>query len=77
MDANIATYRLWEVVGTPAEAIFSGDEMAYEISCDQDNTVDEIAMLKKKQIMESVLLSRQVAAFCVFAATSFAQWLER
>jgi hypothetical protein len=45
--ADVATFGLWEVVGTPAEAIFSGDEMAYEVSYDQDNKVDEVTTLKK------------------------------
>jgi hypothetical protein len=45
--ADVATFGLWEVVGTPAEAIFSGDEMAYEVSHDQDNKVDEVTTLKK------------------------------
>jgi hypothetical protein len=38
---------LWDVVGTPTEAIFSGDEMAYEVSYDQDNKVYEVTTLKK------------------------------
>lgn len=45
--ADVATFGLWEVVGTPTEAIFSGDEMAYEVSYDQDNKVDEVTTLKK------------------------------
>ncbi|WP_231623580.1 hypothetical protein [Nitrosospira briensis] len=45
--ADVATFGLWEVVGTPAEAIFSGDEMAYEVSYDQDNKIDEVTTLKE------------------------------
>jgi hypothetical protein len=35
------------VVDTPAEAIFRGYEMAYEVSYDQNNKVDEVTTLKK------------------------------
>jgi hypothetical protein len=38
---------LWEVVGTPVERTFNGDEMAYEVSYDNNNRVDEVIALKK------------------------------
>ena len=45
--ADVLTLGLWEVVGTPAEGVFSGDEMAYEVSYDSDNRVDQVIALKK------------------------------
>lgn len=45
--ADVLTLGLWEVVGTPAEGVFSGDEMAYEVSYDKDNRIDEVIALKK------------------------------
>lgn len=46
--ADVMTLGLWEVVGTPTEAIFSGEEMAFEVSYDEDDQVDQITVLKKK-----------------------------
>lgn len=45
--ADVMTLGLWEVVGTPAEAIFSGDEMAFEVSYDQNDRVEQLTTLKK------------------------------
>lgn len=45
--ADVMTLGLWEVVGTPTEAVFSGDEMAYEVSYDQDDRIDQVIALKK------------------------------
>ena len=45
--ADVATLGLWEVVGIPGEAVFSGEEMAYEVSYDQDCRVDHVTALKK------------------------------
>ncbi|SEK84125.1 hypothetical protein [Nitrosovibrio tenuis] len=46
--ADVATLGLWEVVGTPTEAIFSGDEMAYDVTYDKDDVVDQVTVLKLK-----------------------------
>jgi hypothetical protein len=46
--ADVATFGLWEVVGTPAEAVFSGDEMAYDVTYDKDDVVDQVTVLKMK-----------------------------
>jgi hypothetical protein len=46
--ADVATFFLWEVVGTPGEAIFSGDEMAYDVTYDKDDVVDQVTVLKMK-----------------------------
>ena len=44
--ADVFTLGLWEVVGTPAEAIFDGQQMAYEVSYDGENKVDQVTVLK-------------------------------
>ncbi|HET7062284.1 MAG TPA: hypothetical protein VFI43_08920 [Nitrosospira sp.] len=44
--ADVATFGLWEVVGTPAEAVFSGDEMAYDVTYDKNDRVDQVTILK-------------------------------
>jgi hypothetical protein len=46
--ADVFTLGLWEVVGTPTEAIFDGSEMAYEVSYDEYDKVDHINVLKKE-----------------------------
>lgn len=45
--ADVMTLGLWEVVGTPVEGVFSGDEMAFEVSYDQDDRIDQVTALKK------------------------------
>ena len=45
--ASIATLGLWELFGTPTEITFNGDEMAFQVSYDENDIVDEIAMIKK------------------------------
>ncbi len=45
--ADVLTLGLWEVVATPTEGIFSGDEMAFQVRYDRDDRVDEVVALKK------------------------------
>ena len=45
--ADVMTLGLWEVVGTPAEAVFSGDEMAFEVSYDRNNRIKQVTTIKK------------------------------
>ena len=45
--ADVMTLGLWEVVGTPTEAVFSGDEMAFEVSYDQNDRIDQVMTIKK------------------------------
>ncbi|SFO06247.1 hypothetical protein [Nitrosospira briensis] len=45
--ADVMTLGLWEVVGTPTEAVFSGDEMAFEVSYDQNDRIDQVTTIKK------------------------------
>jgi hypothetical protein len=44
--ADLMTLGLWEVVGTPAEAVFSGDEMAFEVSYDRNNRINQVTTIK-------------------------------
>ena len=44
--ADVFTLFLWEVIGTPAEAVFTGAEIAYEVSYDKDNRIDSLVLLK-------------------------------
>ena len=46
--ADFLTLGLWEVVGTPTEAVFSGKNMAVKVIYDADNKVKEIVYLKGK-----------------------------
>lgn len=46
--ADVFTLGLWEVVGTPAEAIFSGKEMAIKITYDANDKVKNVVYLKGK-----------------------------
>ena len=45
--ADVLTLGIWEVVGTPVEGVFSGDEMAFEVRYDDDSRIDQIIALKK------------------------------
>lgn len=45
--ADVMTLGIWEVIGTPTEAVFNGDEMAFEVSYDENNRVDQVIALKK------------------------------
>lgn len=44
--ADVVTLGLWEVVGTPTEGVFSGDEMAFQVRYDKNDRVDEVYALK-------------------------------
>jgi hypothetical protein len=46
--ADVVTLGLWEIVGTPTEGVFSGDEMAYEVKYDDVDRVDQVTVLKKE-----------------------------
>ncbi|MBL8500790.1 MAG: hypothetical protein JNL77_09460 [Nitrosomonas sp.] len=46
--AEVVTLGLWELVGTPAEITFSGDDMAFQVRYDENDIVDEIALIKKE-----------------------------
>lgn len=44
--ADVFTLGLWEVIGTPTEAVFSGDEMAYEVTYDKNDNIAKVSELK-------------------------------
>lgn len=46
--ADVLTLGLWEIIGTPTESVFSGDEMAYQVRYDQNDKIDEVTVLKKQ-----------------------------
>jgi len=46
--ADVFTLGLWEVVGTPTEAVFSGKDMATKVTYDKKNRVKEVVYLKGK-----------------------------
>lgn len=46
--ADVFTLGLWEIVGTPAETVFSGNELAYEVSYDENDRVDQVIVLRKE-----------------------------
>jgi len=46
--ADVVTGGLWEVVGTPTEAVFNGNEMAYEVTYDDKDRIDQVTVLKNK-----------------------------
>lgn len=44
--ADVMTLGLWEIIGTPTESIFNGNEMAFEVSYDENNKIDQVVALK-------------------------------
>ena len=44
---DIATLGLWEVVGTPTEAVFDGTKMALEVTYDANDRVEKIVDIRK------------------------------
>lgn len=47
--ADILTWGLWEVVGTPTEVIFDGTKMACQVTYDQGDKVENVVWLKGKE----------------------------
>ena len=43
--ADLFTLGLWEVVGTPTEAVFSGDNVSYQACYDKNDRVNSITLL--------------------------------
>ncbi|MBU1122357.1 MAG: hypothetical protein KKF54_06665 [Candidatus Omnitrophica bacterium] len=48
--ADVFSCGLWEVIGTPTEAIFNGNEMTYEVSYDDNDRVESVSSLEKEDI---------------------------
>ncbi|NPV03853.1 MAG: hypothetical protein HPY67_03880 [Syntrophaceae bacterium] len=44
---DVLTIGIWEVVGTPTEGVFSGDEKVYQVKYDENDRVCEVTALKK------------------------------
>lgn len=45
--ADVLTLGIWEVVGTPTEGVFSGDEKVYEVIYDDSDRIMQVTALKK------------------------------
>ena len=45
--ADLITFGLWEVIGTPTEGVFDGNNMAYEVTYDKDERIDLVVLLKR------------------------------
>lgn len=46
--ADVFTLGLWEVVGTPTEAVFDGTKMAFEVTYDGNDQVENVADIRKQ-----------------------------
>lgn len=47
--ADVATFGLWEVLGTPTEMVFDGTKMSYEVTYDDEDRVENIVNLSKQE----------------------------
>ena len=45
--ADVLTFGLWEAIGTPTEATFDGTRVAYEVTYDASDRVEQVVVLKK------------------------------
>lgn len=45
--ADVFTFGLWEVVGTPTEAAFNGKRVVYEVTYDASDRIESVVALKK------------------------------
>jgi len=45
--ADVLTLGVWEVIGTPTEGVFSGDEKSYEVMYDENDRIYQVTALKK------------------------------
>lgn len=45
--ASVVTLGLWELVGTPTEITFNGDEMAFLVRYDENDLAEEVTIIKK------------------------------
>lgn len=46
--ADVVTLGLWEIVGTPVEGAYSGDEMAFKVTFDENDKVLEVSPLNEE-----------------------------
>lgn len=47
--ADVFSFGLWEVIGTPTEAIANGKEIKVEVMYDQDDKVEKVNYLQNKK----------------------------
>jgi len=54
--ADVFTLGLWEVVGTPTEAVFDGDKMSFEVTYDSSDKVEKVVKLSgpKEELASNV-----------------------
>jgi hypothetical protein len=52
--ADVFTLGLWEVVGTPTEAAFSGRQVDVEVIYDENDTVEKVCVHKGTEQMKKV-----------------------
>lgn len=45
--ADVLTGGMWEIVGTPMEVVFDGNNLAFEVSYDKNNRIESVIHLKK------------------------------
>jgi hypothetical protein len=45
--ADVMTLGLWKVVGTPTEAALNGHRVAYEVTYDASDRIEQVVPLKK------------------------------
>ena len=48
--ADVFTLGLWEVVGTPTEAIFTGEKVAYEVTYNASDKVEKVVTLAGEKV---------------------------
>ena len=46
--ADVFTLGLWEIIGTPTELYFDGTEMAFHVSYDEHERIEEVNVLRKE-----------------------------
>jgi len=52
--ADVLTLGLWEVAGTPIEAIADGNEVKVEVFYDANDTVDRVNVIKGNDVLKGV-----------------------
>jgi hypothetical protein len=58
--ADFFTLGLWEAVGTPTEAVFSGDKVAYEVTYDSSDKVEKVVSLIREKDETAAKPSQEV-----------------
>jgi hypothetical protein len=58
--ADVFTLGLWEVVGTPTEAIFTGEKVAYEVTYNTSDKVEKVVTLIREKDETSAQPSQEV-----------------